>query len=472
MEAKKNKGARLTPAAVAKFAGFCEGCKNQCHGGHLKHVVDLYSKRIFRCDCGNESMSNQCVLNAGKEEREQKMLNYNQNFVGRYCRCHQGEIPGDEMLQCALCEDWFHMGCWKKPTGHCRPGDPDIDQCDFTCVECSKVARLAPYFAVFGVLRPGLHRSKIEKAKTLFGAGCTRPELDRETTEEYEEWDMFWLPGFRKRLCRCQGCLEMYKNCGVPELVDEDDIVRNTGVNSCSSPKKVGVVEPGDLGRDTDAEDVSKSTTAHIPRLQIKMTSPSDEHATNQTMAEVKVKDEDECVLANSFEADDEALADLAVNTAAGASEEASGYQVTFSPEASPDADMNDVDNEIAASYGYSPLSTGGLHEDKMADRSETEHETNAQAGGETNAAVGGEGDVGEGVRTVRSAPGNMAADLGKRLPYGLKGHIHQRVEQFLEQLMQTPGQKTLSGEDVRKHLANIHDEITTGKIDRGEQEQ
>lgn len=36
---------------------------------------------------------------------------YNQNFKGLYCICHRpypDEENTDEMIQCIVCEDWFH----------------------------------------------------------------------------------------------------------------------------------------------------------------------------------------------------------------------------------------------------------------------------------------------------------------------------------------------------------------------------
>lgn len=38
---------------------------------------------------------------------------YNQNFVGTYCTCNRPypdpeDTVEDEMIQCIICEDWFH----------------------------------------------------------------------------------------------------------------------------------------------------------------------------------------------------------------------------------------------------------------------------------------------------------------------------------------------------------------------------
>lgn len=93
-------------------AGVCLACSYACHEGH--QLYELYTKRNFRCDCGNSRFpsTNPCrlypakdVINAGND--------YNQNFHGRYCTCERPypdpeDDVEDEMLQCVMCEDWYH----------------------------------------------------------------------------------------------------------------------------------------------------------------------------------------------------------------------------------------------------------------------------------------------------------------------------------------------------------------------------
>lgn len=76
-------------------------------------IVELWTKRNFRCDCGNSKFGefyckifpNKDVENAGNS--------YNHNFKGSYCTCGRPYPDPDteeqlEMIQCCLCEDWFH----------------------------------------------------------------------------------------------------------------------------------------------------------------------------------------------------------------------------------------------------------------------------------------------------------------------------------------------------------------------------
>ncbi|KAK8757734.1 hypothetical protein V5799_004638 [Amblyomma americanum] len=96
----------------AQPAGVCLACSYACHEGH--NLYELYTKRNFRCDCGNESFpaSNPCRLCPRKDIRNAENK-YNHNFQGRYCTCQRPypdpeDDVDDEMLQCIMCEDWYH----------------------------------------------------------------------------------------------------------------------------------------------------------------------------------------------------------------------------------------------------------------------------------------------------------------------------------------------------------------------------
>lgn len=91
--------------------GICLACSLHCHEGHK--LYELYTKRNFRCDCGNDKFpKSSCLLCPEKEPHNTENI-YNHNFIGLYCTCNrpypdsEDEIE-DEMLQCIVCEDWFH----------------------------------------------------------------------------------------------------------------------------------------------------------------------------------------------------------------------------------------------------------------------------------------------------------------------------------------------------------------------------
>ncbi len=60
-----------TPRGGGRRAGVCLACSYQCHEGH--ELVELYTKRRFRCDCGNGAFDKEdggrgakCRLEPGK----------------------------------------------------------------------------------------------------------------------------------------------------------------------------------------------------------------------------------------------------------------------------------------------------------------------------------------------------------------------------------------------------------------------
>ncbi|CAA3006454.1 E3 ubiquitin- ligase UBR7 [Olea europaea subsp. europaea] len=102
------------------MAAICLACSLECHDNH--EVIELYTKRGFRCDCGNSKFKPdfECKFQTDKEIKKaplNEQNKYNHNFSGRYCNCDKRYPPDendnsaesqDEMLQCIVCEDWYH----------------------------------------------------------------------------------------------------------------------------------------------------------------------------------------------------------------------------------------------------------------------------------------------------------------------------------------------------------------------------
>lgn len=129
----------LTCCSEAKYdptkrAGVCLACSLNCHENH--ELVELYTKRNFRCDCGNPKFnSHPCHFTPNKNDLNEDN-NYNQNFSGLYCTCHRpypdpdSTIEDDEMIQCIICEDWLH-------SVHLEAAVPGIDQySEMVCKAC------------------------------------------------------------------------------------------------------------------------------------------------------------------------------------------------------------------------------------------------------------------------------------------------------------------------------------------------
>jgi len=107
---------------LSKAAGVCLACSYRCHENH--ELIELYTKRNFRCDCPTLRLGSEkrCALNPQLEAVQPPNADnqYNQNFQGLYCKCKR-PYPDPErtteevMLQCAICEDWFHLAHMQAP---------------------------------------------------------------------------------------------------------------------------------------------------------------------------------------------------------------------------------------------------------------------------------------------------------------------------------------------------------------------
>ncbi|XAR55143.1 hypothetical protein NMG60_11030553 [Bertholletia excelsa] len=125
-------------------AGVCTACSLSCHEGH--EIVELWTKRHFRCDCGNSKFGEFfCKLSANKDV-ENVENSYNHNFKGMYCTCGHPYPDPDaeeqvEMIQCCICEDWFHEEHIGLQNSDEIPRDEEGEPLyeDFICPVCSVV---------------------------------------------------------------------------------------------------------------------------------------------------------------------------------------------------------------------------------------------------------------------------------------------------------------------------------------------
>ncbi|XP_038214511.1 enolase-phosphatase E1 [Zerene cesonia] len=116
----------------SRRAGVCLACSLACHENH--ELIELYTKRNFRCDCGNSKFnSNPCQFTSEKIDLNEENC-YNQNFSGIYCVCHRPypdpeATEEDEMIQCIICEDWLHAA-------HLEATVPSAQYAEMICKEC------------------------------------------------------------------------------------------------------------------------------------------------------------------------------------------------------------------------------------------------------------------------------------------------------------------------------------------------
>ncbi|ETO31395.1 hypothetical protein RFI_05721 [Reticulomyxa filosa] len=134
------------------YSGVCLGCAMNCH---LQHdIVELWEKRHFRCDCGNEKFrkkdkpSHVCEICPIPKDPLNDQNKYNENFIGKYCYCRQGTkllIFFFFWLSICIffrrCQDWFHDKCvdalhTKRELIASQDTREDLD---FVCRDCAQL---------------------------------------------------------------------------------------------------------------------------------------------------------------------------------------------------------------------------------------------------------------------------------------------------------------------------------------------
>lgn len=244
-------------------AGICLACTYKCHEGH--HLYELYTKRNFRCDCGNSKFKQlECKLFPEKENVNAGNK-YNNNFFGLYCTCKrpypdpEDEVP-DEMIQCIVCEDWFHgrhlgtappehleyqeMVC-QCCTDRCSflwaysskigvpvvtkvtPAEDDQDVKVEDCPEETSKAQNGP--CIKSEEQTGPSTSCEQKPVNGDHSGSVTPCKLREYQEDQKpraNVATYWPSNWRGKLCRCAQCMEMYKELEVLFLLEECDTVQ------------------------------------------------------------------------------------------------------------------------------------------------------------------------------------------------------------------------------------------------------
>ncbi|KAJ9148067.1 hypothetical protein P3X46_030162 [Hevea brasiliensis] len=125
-------------------AGVCTACSLYCHDGH--EIVELWTKRNFRCDCGNSKFGEFFCKLFPKKDVENVDNSYNHNFKGLYCTCGRPYPDPDveeqeEMIQCIMCEDWFHEEHLGLEPSNEIPRDEEGEPLyeDFICKTCSTI---------------------------------------------------------------------------------------------------------------------------------------------------------------------------------------------------------------------------------------------------------------------------------------------------------------------------------------------
>lgn len=253
---------KCTEQANGRYSGFCAGCRQSCHSDHPDEVFELYTKRAFRCDCGNKRARNICKLQPDKDDvNVGNERTYSHNFDSRYCRCDREYDYNLPMAQCAMCEDWFHEECYK--TDSRRRGNetqPYSTEYELTCKDCVKTLPvLAEYYESLHAWTKQSNLRVWQEARLK--KGCIRPKT-ASVSMKAGSIDYMWRPGFRIFLCRCADCSEMYRSANCLYITDRSDfvnVVPEDDLDVFNDKPDEEVVDDDDGGADNEEEGMPSS---------------------------------------------------------------------------------------------------------------------------------------------------------------------------------------------------------------------
>lgn len=251
--------------------GICLACSYECHQNH--EIVELYTKRNFCCDCGNSKFKRngdsafKCNLQPNKESTN-SLNKYNHNFLGLYCTCnrpypemeissllensssekadeeHEEESSNTEMIQCTICEDWFHenhlLGIDKFLISNETSDDEVI--CHLCMFEnkylwsyqghmplksdkASSVTTTTTTVNIEDEKSPYQHdqRTNTESSCFLKRVDAFNLREDKDLLEKSQ--CCVFLNGWREALCRCNDCMLRYKENKVEFLLSSEDTI-------------------------------------------------------------------------------------------------------------------------------------------------------------------------------------------------------------------------------------------------------
>jgi len=193
-----------------QVAGFCRGCRAVCHGDHLAETFEIDGKRDFICDCGNSKMQNHCKLFPDKPATNDSNR-YNQNFFNRFCYCEKEySEDAEDMIQCFVCEDWYHVSCLSLKSPWCS-GNILEEEFDLICSSC--ISR-HPFLRQF----LDAYRSRLNAEAFKF---CIT-HIPQTELESLEKGDYGLFRGWQNYLCRCEECTARVSKEGLGFLLEDE----------------------------------------------------------------------------------------------------------------------------------------------------------------------------------------------------------------------------------------------------------
>lgn len=216
--------------------GICLACSYECHQNH--DLVELYTKRNFRCDCGNSKFTNlKCKL-----EPEKDLVNslnkYNHNFGGLYCSCNRpypdpdlsanDTLNNEEMIQCTICEDWFHLKHLNNFNSF-KINENDYE--DMVCQQCMEITNFLWYYYENLAIKNKSEEALVNVETIDNCSGCKLEYLKKVYSDSVQEFlkdnsCCFLSESWREALCKCQNCIKMYSDLKIDFIVKNEDSIK------------------------------------------------------------------------------------------------------------------------------------------------------------------------------------------------------------------------------------------------------
>ncbi|KAL3312895.1 hypothetical protein Ciccas_008508 [Cichlidogyrus casuarinus] len=201
----------------SELAGICYHCSVVCHDGH--ELVEIYTKRNFRCDCGNKKFAGNPICQLWEEKDDCNLLNiYNHNFNGLYCNCDR-PYPEDD-------NDHVNLHNVVKPS----------DNNEFTCNKCIRTNcfilayKLVDESTSEKKVKVPLMECKLDQALlalSLDGTDIEWKDADFKAIFDMKEEELsgkFWPADWRSTiLCKCEKCKNLYSRLELDFLLDPED---------------------------------------------------------------------------------------------------------------------------------------------------------------------------------------------------------------------------------------------------------
>ncbi|RNA26441.1 E3 ubiquitin- ligase UBR7 [Brachionus plicatilis] len=220
-----------------KLHGICLACSYECHQNH--ELVELYTKRNFRCDCGNSKFSAfQCKLEAQKDPVN-SLNKYNHNFNGLYCSCDRpypdpdlsasDTLNNEEMIQCTICEDWFHLKHLNNFNDF-KINENDYE--DMVCQQCMTLTGFIWYYQELIALKDKSEASLVDvESVSEDCSGCKLERLKKMYARVGDKWcksesSCFLADGWREALCKCENCQKMYSDLSIEFITKKEDSIK------------------------------------------------------------------------------------------------------------------------------------------------------------------------------------------------------------------------------------------------------